>query len=99
LRSGIIKENELLFNVYSSEPVISILSARTRGETNSYTGLFGEEHDLGGGNLTQTYVWKEKPCNISYWFLGHLIYSRLDYEIEKWDKYESYTYLPSKLAP
>lgn len=49
---------------YGGKRVVSILEAQTQTDTGWYTGSLGT-HELGGGNLIQTYVWMEKvdPCD------------------------------------
>jgi hypothetical protein len=54
-----------VMNAYNGgKKVISILDALDRNETGWYTSSLGA-HELGGGNLVQTYVWMEKydPCD------------------------------------
>jgi len=50
---------EVLNTKYRSRYVVSILRARDINDTGWYTSSLGT-HELGGGNLVQTYAWMEK---------------------------------------
>lgn len=59
-----ITGNEPILQVMNNEKAISILRALDRTKTDWYTSSLGT-HELGSGNLVQTYVWMEKydPCD------------------------------------
>jgi len=80
-----ISGNEPILDIINKRGVVSILSPLDRSKTGWYISSLGT-HELGGGNLTQTYVWMEKfdPCDpLSY--LKFLL-SRWQ-DIEEWDNY------------
>ena len=59
--------------------VVSILSARSIDDTGWYESYLGY-HELGGGNLIQTFVWMEKydPCDDWSWFRFYMGWSKVE---------------------
>ena len=55
---------EVMNTSYGNRYVVSILNSESSTDTGWYTSSLGT-HELGGGNLIQTYVWLEKydPCD------------------------------------
>jgi hypothetical protein len=55
---------DVMNRVYGGKKVVSILSPLDRTKTGWYTGSLGT-HELGGGNLIQTFAWMEPydPCD------------------------------------
>lgn len=94
LERNLIRGDDTLVNVlyreFNGRKVVSILSLRTREDTGTWTDTNGITHQLGGGNLVQTYVWKEErnPCNALVWFTIGLGGSP---EIQRWTDYANYT--------
>ncbi len=70
---------------YGGKKVVSILNPLRRGETGWYTSSLGI-HELGGANLTQTFVWMERydPCDP----LSRLsFYAWRWHVLEEWDNW------------
>jgi hypothetical protein len=91
-----ITGNEPILDVmnmtFGNKKVVSILNPMHRSETGRYTSSLGS-HELGGGNLTQTYVWMEKfdPCDpLSY----------LRFYFSRWPEMEDWiNYYPPNTEP
>jgi hypothetical protein len=94
IEHGEISGNTLLFSVFRTKDVVSILKRRSHGQTGEFTDMWGNTHQLGGANFSQTYVWKEKrdPCQPSFW-------PSLDLDIQPWTDYASYTITPPDTLP
>ena len=101
---GRIRGDEPLFEVmntsFGGKKVVSILSARTREKTGT-TNALARAHELGGGNLSQTFVWKEKrhECGSALWF-ALLPLTRSDPPgMNVWKDYSDFTIDPPETAP
>jgi len=94
LNSGQIYDNMPLSSVFLRYQIISILSSRKHGQVEQYRDLWGFTHHLGGGNLSQTYVWKEKfdPCM-------NPILPPIDLQISLWEGYNGLTITPPSTIP
>jgi RHS repeat-associated protein len=90
-----IKGNELLITVtnrpFNGGKVVSILQPRDRANTGEWEGGLLGSHELGGGNLVQTYSWLERrdPCPIPSILIYPLYLS--DLEIHPWWGVAGYT--------
>ena len=79
--------NLVVNRIYHGKKVVTILKPRDRSETGEWTN-FGISRNLGGGNLVQTYTWKEKqdPCwKFPYNFI------LFPPQIYSWDDYRNHT--------
>lgn len=94
LQQNLISADDTLFEVINQPingiKVVSILKRRNQLETGAYVDSKGSLHRLGGGDMIQTYLWKEKrdPCNPILWWMGE------PPEIDIWSDYQNFTVSP-----
>lgn len=74
--------------LYHGRQVVTILKPRDQSQTGEWNNWAHNSHNLGGGNLVQTYVWKEKrdPC----WKFPYNILLGPPH-IYRWDNYQDHT--------
>jgi hypothetical protein len=107
IEQGLIRGDEQLVDVVNQpfnqgKKVVSILALRTRQKTGAWTDLLGFTHQLGGGNLSQTFVWKEKRdlCESYSWWLGLLAGSgSTPPGMQVWEDYRNFTIQPPETLP
>jgi RHS repeat-associated protein len=107
IEQGIIRGDERLVDVINQpfnngEKVVSILRERTRRETGEWTDFLGFSHQLGGGNLSQTFIWKENRdlCKSYWWWLGLIAGSgSVPPGMQVWQDYGDFTVQPRETAP
>jgi hypothetical protein len=96
IATGEVSPYEPLATVIWRKNIISILDPLERNQTGAWTGYFPYigTHQLGGGNLEQTYVWREKrnPCPTMWDILKYQFGNPSEnITIEPWLDYPSHT--------